>query len=68
MTEWEMKYHHMNKVASDLSIGCARLQGERDRLRKAAQIALEVISEEQYVYPYSHIIDLQDLLRKELGQ
>ena len=41
MTEWEMKYYHMNKLASDLNIGCARLQRERDGLRKAAQMALD---------------------------
>jgi len=33
ITEWEMKYHVANKVASDLSRGCAGLQGERDQLR-----------------------------------
>jgi hypothetical protein len=32
MTEWEMKYHMVNKAAADLSAGCARLQGERDAL------------------------------------
>jgi len=33
ITEWEMKYHVANKVASDFSRGCAGLQGERDQLR-----------------------------------
>ena len=33
VSELEMKYDQMTQVASDLSIGCARLQGERDALR-----------------------------------
>ena len=70
MTEWEMKYYHMNKLASDLNIGYARLQGERDGLRKAAQMALDAMQGPIYGEPVfgKPIQEAMEALRKELSE
>ena len=72
MTEWEMKYYHMNKLASDLNIGCARMQGERDGLRKSAQMALEwfdwLNAPDGPISPPHTAKDVRTALRKELSE